>query len=169
MKRIALAAAVALTATAALMAAPAGAHLAAVTVACQQTSFTYRSFPSGSNAINEKVSVDGTTAVSKTFTFSGSSATDAISLALPSGTHTVSAHADWSVEGGGILDQSFTVTCGAGHSTHQHDHQRCNSGRGNGSEGSSSQLITPGTGSRGTSPTLDCDPGNSGSHNHGGD
>ena len=47
--------------------------------------------------------------------------------------------------------------------------QKCNSGRGNGSEGDSSQLIQPGTGSRGTSPTTDCDPGNSGSKNSGGD
>jgi hypothetical protein len=45
----------------------------------------------------------------------------------------------------------------------------CNSGRGNGSEGSSSQLITPSTGSVGTAPTVDCDPGNSGAVNHGGD
>lgn len=47
--------------------------------------------------------------------------------------------------------------------------QKCNSGRGNGSEGDNSQLIQPGTGSTGTSPTKDCDPGNSGSHNAGGD
>ena len=49
------------------------------------------------------------------------------------------------------------------------DKPKCNSGRGNGSEGNSSQLIQPGTGSRGTSPTVDCDPGNSGAKNSGGD
>jgi hypothetical protein len=47
--------------------------------------------------------------------------------------------------------------------------QGCNSGRGNGSEGNSSQLITPGTGSAGIFPTVDCDPGNSGAKNRGGD
>jgi hypothetical protein len=47
--------------------------------------------------------------------------------------------------------------------------QNCNSGRGNGSEGDSSQLIVPGTGSAGTFPTVDCDPGNSGAKNRGGD
>jgi hypothetical protein len=46
--------------------------------------------------------------------------------------------------------------------------KKCNSGRGNGSEGSSSQLIIPGTGSAGMFPTVDCDPGNSGA-NRGGD
>lgn len=49
--------------------------------------------------------------------------------------------------------------------------QKCNSGRGNGSEGDNSQLIDPHAGGRGpgTYPTLDCDPGNSGAKNRGGD
>jgi hypothetical protein len=47
--------------------------------------------------------------------------------------------------------------------------KKCNSGRGNGSEGNSSQLIIPGTGSAGIFPTVDCDPGNSGAKNRGGD
>ena len=46
---------------------------------------------------------------------------------------------------------------------------KCNSGRGNGSEGDSSQLIEPSTGSSGIAPTVDCDPGNSGDQNRGGD
>jgi hypothetical protein len=46
----------------------------------------------------------------------------------------------------------------------------CNSGRGNGSEGSSAQLLVPGTDTGpGTSPTVDCDPGSSGAVNSGGD
>ena len=49
--------------------------------------------------------------------------------------------------------------------------ERCNSGRGNGSEGSDAQLVNPHNGETGPgqTPTLDCDPGNSGSVNHGGD
>ncbi len=49
--------------------------------------------------------------------------------------------------------------------------KKCNSGRGNGSEGDSSQLIDPHAGGRGPGeyPTLDCDPGNSGGKNRGGD
>ena len=49
--------------------------------------------------------------------------------------------------------------------------EKCNSGRGNLSEGNPAQLINPHAG--GTGPgvvgTVDCDPGNSGSHNRGGD
>jgi hypothetical protein len=49
--------------------------------------------------------------------------------------------------------------------------EKCNSGRGNGSEGDSSQLIDPHNGGTGPgqTPTVDCDPGNSGGVNHGGD
>jgi hypothetical protein len=46
----------------------------------------------------------------------------------------------------------------------------CNSGRGNGSEGNPSQLLVPGTDTgSGIAPTVDCDPGNSGGQNSGGD
>lgn len=48
--------------------------------------------------------------------------------------------------------------------------QKCNSGRGNGSEGDASQLLTPGVDTGpGVTPTVDCDPGNSGGVNRGGD
>jgi hypothetical protein len=47
--------------------------------------------------------------------------------------------------------------------------KKCNSGRGNGSEGNPAQLIIPSTGSAGIFPTVDCDPGNSGAKNRGGD
>ena len=48
---------------------------------------------------------------------------------------------------------------------------KCNSGRGNLSEGSSAQLINPHTGGSGPGvfATVDCDPGNSGAKNRGGD
>jgi len=47
---------------------------------------------------------------------------------------------------------------------------KCNSGRGNGSEGSASQLLVPGTDTGpGVYGTVDCDPGNSGAVNRGGD
>lgn len=51
------------------------------------------------------------------------------------------------------------------------DKEKCNSGRGNGSEGDDSQLVDPHAGGTGPgeTPTLDCDPGNSGGVNHGGD
>lgn len=48
---------------------------------------------------------------------------------------------------------------------------KCNSGRGNGSEGPNGQLIDPHNGGTGPGvfPTIDCDPGNSGPQNRGGD
>lgn len=48
---------------------------------------------------------------------------------------------------------------------------KCNSGRGNGSEGNASQLVDPHAGGSGpgVTPTVDCDPGNSGGVNRGGD
>jgi hypothetical protein len=62
-----------------------------------------------------------------------------------------------------------TVTKSA--ATDQYDEQQCNSGRGNGSEGDDSQLTDPHAGETGPgeTPTVDCDPGNSGDQNHGGD
>ena len=54
-----------------------------------------------------------------------------------------------------------------------HEKEKCNSGRGNGSEppDDDSQLIDPHAGGTGpgTYPTVDCDPGNSGDQNRGGD
>jgi hypothetical protein len=50
------------------------------------------------------------------------------------------------------------------------EEQKCNSGRGNGSEGDASQLLVPGVDTGpGVAPTVDCDPGNSGDKNRGGD
>jgi hypothetical protein len=75
-----------------------------------------------------------------------------------------------------------TVSGGGGvtviHRSPAHDQYHCNSGRGNLSETDSgtgqtdsSTLVNPHTGGTGpgTSPTDDCDPGNSGAHNRGGD
>jgi hypothetical protein len=54
-------------------------------------------------------------------------------------------------------------------STDQYE-EKCNSGRGNKSEGDDSQLLYPGTDTGpGIDPTVDCDPGNSGAVNKGGD
>lgn len=52
-----------------------------------------------------------------------------------------------------------------------HEKEKCNSGRGNLSEGDPSKLKNPHAGATGPGnpPTVDCDPGNSGPKNHGGD
>ena len=51
------------------------------------------------------------------------------------------------------------------------DQYNCDAGRGNGSEGDDSGLVDPHAGGTGpgSTPTADCDPGNSGDVNQGGD
>lgn len=51
------------------------------------------------------------------------------------------------------------------------DPGKCNSGRGNSSETNTALLVDPHAGETGPGVvgTVDCDPGNSGSHNSGGD
>jgi hypothetical protein len=96
----------------ALLAPSASAHVGRVTnISCTQVTFTYSSFPSGANSTHETVSIDGNQVVSKTFNFNGSSASDTVAINVGSGTHTVSAHADWTVQGGGHVDATKTVTC----------------------------------------------------------
>ena len=71
-----------------------------VTLSCDAATFSYTGFGSGPSPIHEQVFVDGKLAVDKTFTFSGSNGTDVVALNL-TGTHTLSANADWTVDGGG--------------------------------------------------------------------
>jgi hypothetical protein len=85
-----------------------------VTVDCDAATFTYSDFGSGPNAIHEQVYVDGNLAVDKTFTFSGSSGTDVVALNLNgTGNHTLSANADWTVDGGGrVVGELESFDCG---------------------------------------------------------
>jgi hypothetical protein len=96
-----------------VMIGTASAHVGTVTVACSSVTFTYTSFGAGPNPIHEQVLVDGTLVVDKTFTFNGSSAQDVVALNLV-GNHTVSATADWTVDGGGHAQASETLSCGGG-------------------------------------------------------
>jgi hypothetical protein len=74
--------------------------------------FSYTEFPSGTNSASEKITVDGTPVVSKTFTFTGSSGTDTVAISPGSGTHTISASAEWTADGGGSASQTEQVNCG---------------------------------------------------------
>src|SRR6476660_2268572 len=83
-----------------------------VTLDCNSATFTYMDFGSGPNPIHEQVFVDGSLAVDKTFTFSGPSGTDVVSLGL-TGFHTVSASATWTVDGGGgFVGELERLDCG---------------------------------------------------------
>ncbi len=74
-----------------------------------------------------------------------------------------------------VVIGGFAVTAAMGDDsvspTSGQDQYACNSGRGNGSEGPDTQLIDPHSGGTGPgiTPTVDCDPGNSGGVNSGGD
>ena len=84
-----------------------------VTLACDSATFSYMDFGSGPNPIHEQVFVDGSLAVDKTFTFSGSSGTDVVALNL-TGTHIVSASVTWTVDGGGgFVGEQETLNCGS--------------------------------------------------------
>jgi hypothetical protein len=104
--------AVALAALAAALLIPtASAHLGTVAVGCDSATFSYTNFGSGPNPVHEQVVVDGNVVADTTFTFSGASGTDAIALNL-TGDHTVTATADWTVDGGGSAQDTETLSCG---------------------------------------------------------
>jgi hypothetical protein len=95
----------------------ASAHNGTITITCSSVTFSYDSFGSGLNSVDEKVFVDGALVVDKSganaFTFTGSDATDVVPLNL-SGDHNVSATADWTIDGGGHAEASQTLSCGGG-------------------------------------------------------
>lgn len=79
------------------------AHTGASVFACTGVTFSYTSFPTGSNTVSEKVTEGNTTLYSQSFTFSGVSATHAVTLNL-SGDHFVRATSTWTADGGGSFD-----------------------------------------------------------------
>lgn len=89
------------------------ANVAAATATCSQVTFTFQLFPStGTNTINETVSVDGAQVASTTYTFMGSTSSNNIAIAVPAGGHTVTAHADWNSNGvSGAYDVTQAVSC----------------------------------------------------------
>jgi hypothetical protein len=89
------------------------AHVGTATITCSQVSYSFDLFPStGTNIINETVSVDSVVVATYTFQFVGSSASNNLAISVPSGTHTVVAHADWNSNGNsGSFDVTQTVSC----------------------------------------------------------
>jgi hypothetical protein len=91
----------------------ASAHVGTVTVSCQGVTFSYSGFTATQTTALETVLVDPATAAqtvtTRSFTFSGASATDTIPLSL-SGMHTLLAYTTW--DGTGASGQQ-TLTCGS--------------------------------------------------------
>jgi hypothetical protein len=101
----------------AILPATASAHTGTITISCTSVEFSYTNFgpsPTGGTA-TEQISVDGTPVVTnRVFTFSGSSATDTVTITPGSGTHTISASTQWKSNDGetGQASQSQEVDCG---------------------------------------------------------
>jgi hypothetical protein len=112
MKRVLIVAGLALAASG-VLATSAQANVGTATISCTQTTFSYQSFRSGANTVQETVSVDGAVVASKSFTFPGPSGTDAVNVTVPAGTHTVVARAQWNTNGQtGSFQVTKTLTCG---------------------------------------------------------
>jgi hypothetical protein len=115
MKRFAVCVALALGM--AMMATPtAFANSGSISVSCTAATYSYVRFPATSTDVVETVSIDGTVVATQTFTFTGPTGTDTVAIAVPPGTHTVNAHAEWQRKGvTKTLDKTKTVSgCGGG-------------------------------------------------------
>ena len=99
-----------------LVAPAASAHTGRVKlITCNSVVFRYKRFPTTTNSVDETVTIDGSTAVTKTFTFTGPDATDTVPVGMAPGVHTVTASSQWT-ERKGTVSKSVTatavVTCG---------------------------------------------------------
>jgi len=96
-----------------LVAPAASAHIGTGAITCNSVTFAYTRFPTATNTISsETVTIDGVTAVSKTFTFVGTAGTDVVPIAFAPGTHTVTAFAQWKVHRVRSFTVTQTITCG---------------------------------------------------------
>jgi len=93
---------VAAAVTAAIVAPSASAHTGTATISCTKVDFSFKGFTNGAT-VDETVSIDGTIVVSQQFTFTGHTGSNSVSITVGPGTHTVKAHARWTVDGGGGL------------------------------------------------------------------
>jgi hypothetical protein len=82
-----------------LLAGPASAHVGVISIGCKGVTFSFSQFPSTGGTIDESVTVNGST-VTHTFDLTGSSGSNTIAINGANG-EVVSAHATWTVDGGG--------------------------------------------------------------------
>jgi hypothetical protein len=91
-----------------LVAPAASAHTGRVKlITCNTVVLRYKRFTPGTNSVDETVTIDGSTAVSKTFTFTGPDATDTIPVGMAPGIHTVTVSSQWTVR---KVSKSVTAT-----------------------------------------------------------
>jgi len=89
------------------------ANVPSATITCSQVSFSFQLFPAtGTNTVNETVTVDSVQVAAFTFQFVGSTASNNIAIGVPAGSHTVVAHVDWNSNGvSGSDDFTQIVSC----------------------------------------------------------
>ena len=93
----------------------ASANTGTVAIDCNQVTFAYQHFGTGSTTISETVTVDGVPSVAASFTLNGPTGSDTVPDALGFGTHTVTAFAQWRLHPHRPLHSvsvTETVTCG---------------------------------------------------------
>ena len=115
-------------------AASASAHVAVISIGCTGVTFNYSQFPSTGASINESVTQNGNT-ITKTFNLTSSTGSDTIPINGANG-DTVSAHATWTVDGGGSASagpqtlSGCAPPCPAGPSIHVRWHYSANGSSG---------------------------------------
>jgi hypothetical protein len=89
------------------------ANVGTATATCSQVTFSFQLFPStGTNTINETVTVDSVQVASTTYQFMGSTGSNSVPIAVAAGTHTVVSHADWNSNGvSGSFDATQVISC----------------------------------------------------------
>ncbi len=85
----------------AIMAPAASAHVADVSISCTAVTFNYSKFPANATNVisSEVVTIDGHTVVTKSFSFTGATGSDTISLRLGSDTYSITGTATWTQRG----------------------------------------------------------------------
>jgi len=98
----------------------ASAHTSTIEISCTQVQFVYQNFEAVLATAHESVSIDGVQVAQRDITFNGPSATDAIPITVPSGTHSVTANDEWFYSGqkqGQAYASASLSYCGPGPTT----------------------------------------------------
>lgn len=90
-----------------------------ITIGCTSVQYSFSGFPSGTNVVNERITLNGTAAsdtiATYRFVFNGPTGSNTVPISVPSGTNTVYALSDWRASGttGAQANWRATITCPA--------------------------------------------------------
>lgn len=91
------------------------AHEGGATITCSSVTFSYTDFANATNTVSEVVTVDGVTAHSGTFAFTGTGGSHSVAITVPADgeSHTVIASSSWNTNGHqGSFRESAELECG---------------------------------------------------------